>query len=142
MRTIKFRAKRTDNHPVFWAVGYLVKTPITAEFNVEPKNGAYFDSGGNGRWCIVAENGVAHEIDIETVSQFTGLLDKNGKEIYEGDIVKYGENAYEEMEIKFENDHWEESCYHYSGFIFPMSVDKLEIIGNVYSFPELLQVKE
>lgn len=75
-------------------------------------------------------------------SQWTGLKDKNSREICEGDVVRYGELPYQIMEIKFETDKWEESYYHYSGFVFPDGEDNLEIIGNIYEHPDLLTPNE
>ena len=64
--------------------------------------------------------------------QFTGLLDKNGKEIYEGDIVKATMvgGFFADLEVTFEN-----------GEFVPKYVDgysELEVIGNIYENPELL----
>lgn len=81
MRDIKFRGKRVDG--LGWACGYLVKTPITAEFNAD---GQFFDCG-KGRICIV-QDGVAHEIDPNTIGRFI-CKDDFGDEIYSGDFVKF-----------------------------------------------------
>ena len=115
----------------------------------------------NGAWTINFNGGVAH------LMQYTGLKDKNGKEIYEGDVVRYkalGEfykkNEYSfgkvmfsgdsfgieilsEGELQFDRwgDHEDDTIYYnefysYEGKEF--SWDELEVIGNIYENPELL----
>ena len=74
--------------------------------------------------------------------QYTGLNDKNGKEIYEGDVVRIpegygGDSHYKEANgiVKYEGaGFWVES-YNWSDY----SWHELEIIGNIYENPELLQ---
>lgn len=129
-REIKFRAKRLDRG--MFAYGYFVKTPITTEFNCD---GQFLDSGV-GRFCIVQDN-VAHEVDINTLGQFTGLLDCNKKEIYEGDIVeingKRAEIAWGDAGFYFKDTRLEFDQYE-------LADDKgyMKIIGNIYKNPELL----
>jgi hypothetical protein len=72
---------------------------------------------------------------VRELMQFTGLLDKNGKEIYEGDIIKEKFDGLTKIE-------WGENCSCCSkvvGFIFGSGYKDVEVIGNIYENPELLK---
>lgn len=129
MREIKFRAKRLDNGE--WISGDLhLHTPLPH---------------------IHSTRGDKAKIDTDTIGQFTGLHDKNGKEIYEGDIVKWTmtqievteDGGYREYdsdeigEVEWRKDALYVGEYCAVGFSYD-SEDYAEVIGNIHDNPELL----
>ena len=93
-----------------------------------------------------------YEVDEETIGQFTKLLDKNGKEIYEGDIVRFDDAPYIVNGNKYEGNvmmYRGAYCVRYNVnicdeyFFAPLFADdfadrKTVILGNVYDNSELL----
>lgn len=78
--------------------------------------------------------------------QYTGLLDKNGKEIYEGDIVKEPyyvdeNNGYLLLEVLFNNGCFVGKVINKDGFGLQNLTMYKEVIGNIYENPELLETK-
>lgn len=84
----------------------------------------------------------------QSIEQFTGLLDKNGKEIYEGDIVRVslsnGHDREEVVEWTADNAQYDvfcSDCGHCS-YIDGHSADYCEVIGNIHENPELLKADQ
>ena len=92
---------------------------------------------------LVGENNTDGDTDSElfNFNQFIGLYDKNGKEIYEGDIVRfdYIEERKEIMSVCFDDGMF---GFLIEGGFYPLSEylnQNLEVIGNIYENPELLK---
>lgn len=126
-REIKFRGKNYENK---WKYGDLVQ-----------------EKWGQGKAIMIKKDTTAWSVLEDTVGQYTGLHDKNGKEIYEGDIVVdkedevMGEITWNEEEASFyfsilyENGTYEEEKLNDWASV-------LEVIGNIYDNPELLGGEE
>ncbi len=123
MREYRFRGKRLDGDKE-WVYGSLIK-----KWNGIKDIYSIFD------WPY------EYEVDPDKVGQYTGLHDKNGKEIYEGDIIKAKTFNYP---LCIEWDRGECAFVMRSthsgatyGFMW-----EIEIIGNIYDNPELLKEVE
>lgn len=136
MRDIKFRALDSigDGH---WRYGYVFH---------------------NGKFWAIKDGIVTVGVREETIGQYTGLKDRNGKEIYEGDVLRYLEEAYRVDEIvPVHRDSHVTNIGFWSGRKYfhrtPASAydnqddwmswpDMYEVIGNIYENPDLLPPNE
>lgn len=124
MRKILFRGKRVDN-------GEWVISDCFYQCDGEIK---LWDNPNRDGWVNVKP---------ETIGQYTGIKDKNGTKIFEGDIVLADfEYKDERMEVIFYQCGFKlksKNCeYYYDYSIHDESAD-LEVIGNVFDTPELLE---
>ncbi len=101
----------------------------------------------NGKWVVwnIFSGLYGADIDRYTVRQCTGLKDKNGKLIWENDIVKYRVYQHTEQLYKviydYEEGSWSLGCNSeplYS--IGRANSEKCEVVGNAFDNPELLEV--
>ncbi len=132
VRQIKFRAISIEDDNDGWVYGYYTYSS---------------PQGLMDKHWIIDPIGDLIKINPETICQFTGLHDKEGREIYEEDIIEYqtdhfNGNDYEKiMEkslIKYDEGGFEPL---WSMFIMAPSIEELEIkvIGNKFDNPELLK---
>lgn len=138
MREILFRGKRIDNGEwvegslitgVFYYIGEGNLIPIPYILSISD---IYFDS-----WKDIDEDYGLYEVDRSTVGQYTGLTDKKGKKIFEGDIlewdIKEWGKRYREVvtwnfqKLAYREYEWHEWC---------------TVIGNIHDNPELLEEEE
>lgn len=119
MRTIKFRGKRLLSND--WEYGNLIQRP----------DGGHFIETGDLRLCPVQDF---------SVGQFTGLLDKNGKEIYEGDICHLGDPRITYVVLWVDCGLKIKQIGSYGSFCgVDYWVDSLTIVGNIHDNPELIK---
>ena len=136
MREILFRAKRKSNGK--WIEGYIYKQIVNL-------NDEYYIRRGDTDYLVVPE----------TVGQFTGLTDKNGNKIFEGDIIKFINGRL--LDVRFNREtlqweltdvgvpDWEVNHLHNTLPLSELEVETSygemtsEIVGNIHDNPELLK---
>ncbi|EGU0433375.1 TPA: YopX family protein [Listeria monocytogenes] len=139
MRPIEFRAQNINGAWVFGnfnilkeKLGNVTVGNVTAGSYISNSAGAPF----------------AYKVRPETVSQFTGLTDENGKKIFEGDIVEIIEiDAFGNLDwnrlkgkVMFSEGAW--LVTDSGSFAIPLwsEINEIEVIGNIHENPELLEV--
>lgn len=130
-----FKAKRIDNGE--WEIGSLIALP-TGEYEISNKCNNPPDC--DTMWDKVV---ITHKVEPSTICQCTGLKDKNGNLIWENDIVKvkYSDNFEEITEVAYtKNGYYPYSDeYECEGCCCYREVLTIEVIGNIFDNPELLE---
>lgn len=150
-REILFRGKRVDNGE--WIEGYLFDDGLP-----KPKRffiggfGIYEYDGIPNQWAINRQDFT--EVDPDTICQYTGLTDKRGKKIWEGDIIKYhfGEvyapvkfGEYQSCFDSTSTSHvgfyvdWDKNHNFRKDLGYWIKLVDAEVVGNIFENPELLE---
>lgn len=137
MRKIKFRGKRIDNGA--WIFGSLDLTSNRTIISWDRTD----SDGDTAPWFA--------NVDPDTIGQFSGLTDCNGKEIYEGDIITlkcryprvilWDKMAWALMPIEYYHDEifWVMNLQHPGIDWWEEFASEFEVIGDIHDNPELLK---
>lgn len=137
-RKILFKAKRIDNGE--WVEGYYQKK--------------YDEIGRERHYIFLCESHIVWEyaeIDINTLCQYTGLTDKNGRKIFENDVVKYhfGDDVAQIKFGKYQSCFDSQKTFHVGFFVdwqkgymrkdlgYWVEMIDCNIVGNIFDNPEL-----
>lgn len=125
-REIKFRGKRVDNGE--WVYGHYAHGDI----HTKPS----FVDGANTEWW-------GYEVDPSTVGQFTGLKDKDGKDVYDGDMLEdqgksIGVVEWNQDDCSF-SINWISSGLNLYESMYQDDVKHFRKIGDIHDNPELLK---
>lgn len=153
MREILFRGKRVDNGE--WITGYYIKANHHWHSQGIHEDWIVVDTIQNGGWCNVRGK---YAVIPETIGQYTGLTDKNGTKIFEGDYWLDTDGDYLVYAVEFRDGQFGFVCYGIQGVLMPYGFDEdaggfgeidftplddwninsIEIINNIHDNPELL----
>lgn len=134
MREFLFKAKRIDNGE--WVEGYYIRD----QYHIGGKDIIFYRKDSD-RFTVYT-----NIIDIGTLCQFTGLCDKNGKKIWENDILMaHLDESYPE-DVTYETVEWNVAgwvgCETDSidrQYLDKFDLEHYEVVGNIFDNPELLQ---
>ena len=142
IRTIIFRGKRTDNGE--WIEGYYASQSNHACFANELKHQHFIFKDV----CLDFNLGGLQEFEVipSTVGQYTGLTDKNGKKIFEGDIIDTPDRLVKvvwftgnaQFDLHFIRYKDNVAITIFKG-IHMIDLKEYEVIGNIHDNPELLE---
>lgn len=144
-REIKFRGKRVDNGE--WVYGGLWISKVNDYYIITADYLKTKERIGLMSIGTLEDETHMHWVKRDTVGQFTGLLDKNGKQIYEGDIVNWGIDGREKptriAQVMFKPDiifNSNVGIFNYGDFAYQDTYNHLTVIGNIHDNPELFEV--
>lgn len=141
MREILFKAKRVDTGE--WVEGFYEKT-YTYDTNKQLHRILWNDEQTKTAFCA--------DIIPETLCEFTGLHDKNGKRIWENDIVRELGYKPQVAVVKFGNGYYDSGIYPFVGWYYQypsdenvdgqalyerVAMEDFEVIGNIFDNGEL-----
>lgn len=151
MREILFKARTTKKHNSnhsfdnIWVEGDLIKSD--GKYYIHPTGNKVAVDGELGKIIVM------HEVDQDTICQYTGLTDKNGKKIWENDIISINAYSYDEPEddyfgvVKYcekdacwvlkNNERFDEIICECFGSYTTQMINH----GNIFDNPELLEVE-
>lgn len=145
MREIKFRGKRLDTGTWVYGSGVLMADDYCV---IDVDTEMYEDENYEWQGATHIFRVAGAKCDTSTLGQFTSLKDKNGKEIYEGDIIAFnwtncdGVDITDLLEVRFVRGVfaflWEGDLDHEANVVSPTH-EWANVIGNIHDNPDLIK---